>query len=499
MRKFSITTLGCKVNQYDAQLLAQRLAEAGFVQARSKRPVDLAAIQTCCVTAVAMRKCRQAIRAALKASPHAAVLVAGCYSDYDGQRIASLLASLGVAPARMLVAGHHSISQRLERFLDSLSGGGSPPPITARGGGWPLGQGDGVSVAADSSASDVTLQNPTSIRQRRHSAVKANMPAPTLGSLRRFAGHQRAFVKVKDGCDAFCSYCIVPYTRCRVSSKPADAVVEECRRLLHAGHREIVLSGVFLGAYGRPTTLRRHWSDPPRSPLADLVRRVAALDGLWRVRLSSLEPLDLTDELLDVLASTPRVAPHLHLALQSGSPAVLRRMNRQYAPDDFRRTIDALRAKLHRPAVTTDIIVGFPGETDADFAETMEMARYARFAKIHAFPFSAIEPTAAWQLRREAPPKDVVRRRLGELGDLERQLAEDYRRTFVAQTVEALVEAAGRDESPAKPPRHAIRQAVSEHYQRIRFRAPRDADLTGQVVRLRIDAVTPDGLEGTLA
>jgi len=323
-------------------------------------------------------------------------------------------------------------------------------------------------------------------------AVKRNIPAgERLAGIDRFAGRQRAFVKVQDGCDAFCTYCIVPYTRCDVRSRTPDAVEDECRRLVAAGHREIVLSGVFLGAFGRKTALRRRWARNERSKLPDLLRRVARIDGLWRVRLSSLEPGDLSEDLLAVCRAEPAVAPHFHLPLQSGSQRILRRMNRQYTVGQFRRTIARLRERMDRPAVTTDVIVGFPGETDEDFAATLDVARWAEFAKIHAFAFSAVEPTAAWQWRKEAPPRAVVRRRLEQLGELEVELAACYRRQFVGLTMEGLVER-------SRPGRGGLRRAMTDRYLAVDFQAPPGRGLTGKVVKLRIDRATDKGLDGTL-
>jgi len=194
-------------------------------------------------------------------------------------------------------------------------------------------------------------------------------------------------------------------------------VMDECTNLMGAGHKEIVLAGVFLGAYGRETAIRRRW-DGKAAPLIELIRSVAAIDGLWRVRLSSLEPGDLTDDLLALWSDLPNLAPHFHLPLQSGSGRILKSMNRQYTPEQFSQTVRRLREDLDQAAVTTDIIVGFPGESDDDFAQTLDMARESGFAKIHAFPFSAIEGTAAWLRRDEIPPKDVVKDRLARLGKL---------------------------------------------------------------------------------
>ena len=493
--RFSITTLGCKVNQYDAEAISHVLEAAGLCRAAPDGPgAELVVVATCCVTATAMRKSRQALRRAVRRSPGAAVLVTGCYGDYDARRIGAVLAEMGVPPEAVTFAGHHGdLAARVEQLARRLGRHEPASRDSAIGRTGPRAEpawDDGSMSAPDDARITVS---PESIRTRRLAAVKGNVPgAAGLGAIERFADHQRAFVKVQDGCDAFCSYCIVPFTRPRVWSRTIDDVLAECRRLVVAGHGEIVLCGVFLGAFGRPTAVRRRWDGAP-GRLPGLLRAVAGIDGLWRVRLSSLEPGDVTEELLRAAGELPTVAPHFHLPLQSGSPAVLKRMNRQYTPDEYRRTVERIAAALDRPALTTDIIVGFPGETEDDFAATLELAQRAGFARIHAFPFSAVEGTAAWRRRHEAPPPDVVRGRMARLADLERRLADAYRRRFVGETLEALVE---RPRRPAGP-----RQALTDRYLTVRFPAPPGAagdDLTGRVVRLQIDAATPEGLAGRL-
>ena len=445
---YTMTTLGCKVNQYDGVALTSELERFGFANSRegtdTPHTPDLVVVNTCCVTATAMRKSRQAIRRALRAAPDAAVLVTGCYGDYDGRRIADVLASLGVGPERGFVVGHHGdVAGRVREIARRLRGdGGDREPQTVCG--------------------DITQSaTPESIASRRAAAIRRAAPATEgLAAIDHFPDHQRAFVKVQDGCDAFCAYCIVPYTRARVWFRPAADVVAECRTLVAAGHREVVLSGVFLGAYGRETAIRRRWDDAP-SKLPDLVRCVAGIDGLWRVRLSSLEPGDLTDDLLAACRDAGNVAPHFHLPLQSGSPRILRRMNRQYTVDEFRGTVERLRGALDRPAVTTDVIVGFPSEADEDFAATLDVAREAGFAKIHAFPFSAIEGTAAWTYRDETPPADVVKDRMAALAEAEAVAARAYRERFIGEKMEALVERARLAGGTA-------RQAMTDRYLTVR-------------------------------
>ncbi len=502
------------MNQYDGSAIASILRKAGMLPAGTGQKADLIVIVTCCVTKVAMSKSRQAIRKMLRRSPAASVIAAGCYSDYHADKLTELLSTAGVGKANSLVLGHHDdLAGQIASFVASMQT--TPPAGTHL-----IRPREQVSSSAKSGPApqlapvgEHAPSGPESLKARRIEAISARRDTPGLAEVDGFAGRQRAFVKVQDGCDAFCTYCIVPYVRCRVWSRPIDEIEAECRRLVAAGHREIVLSGVFLGAFGRDTAIRRKWDSTP-AKLPELVTRIAAIDGLWRVRLSSLEPGDLTDELLHTCSSTPNIAPHFHLPLQSGSDDVLGGMNRQYRSGEFRDCVDRLRSAMDAPAITTDIIVGFPGETDDDFAETLEMARYAGFAKIHAFPFSAIEPTAAWQRRSESPQAETVRRRIAELSELEAQLAEDYRKRFVGTVMEALVESPRQSDN-------GQRVAMTDRYLKAFFTPQKaaftpqkaaftpqkaafaptqsDSDLTGQVISLRIDKVTNHGLDGVQA
>jgi len=487
---YAITTLGCKVNQYESGALAATLRSAGLQPARRGRRADLVVVNTCCVTRTAMRKSRQAIRRAVRASPGAAVLVVGCYGDYDAARIKRLLDSASVTPSPAIITGHHGdVAACVEEITRMLPGTNADCNIQPHG--RPIVRvgafGNDVSIKANHLPCD-SAPGTTSIRTLRKAAVKSGAPGTdNLSPVERFENHQRAFVKVQDGCDAFCAYCVVPYTRPRVRSRNRQDVLAECRRLVARGHREVVLCGVYLGAYGRRTAIRRRFGPAP-APLAALLREVAAIDGLWRVRLSSIEPGDVTDELLEVFREMPTVAPHFHLPLQSGSDRILRRMNRQYTADEFRRTIDRVKESLPGPAVTGDVIVGFPGEGERDFAATLSVCRHAGFAKIHAFPFSPMEGTAAFAYRHEAPPARVVKERMERLGEAERELARAYRRRFIGATMEGLVEG-------ARGGVNGMRRAMTDRYLPVRFHCEAP-DLTGRVVRLMIESVGEDGLLG---
>ncbi len=304
------------------------------------------------------------------------------------------------------------------------------------------------------------------------SAGKGMVSLPMLG--KRQTGHQRAFLKVQDGCDAHCTYCIIPQLRPALWSKPVEEAVEEARRLVEAGHVEIVLTGIFLGAYGMGTALRRRqgatagpldnetmrqwdnekWEGEGRvavenaGPLGELVDALCTrVEGLRRVRLSSIEPGDLSDELVAVMRRHKQIVPHFHVPLQSGSDRLLRKMNRQYGRVDFLEMVARLKEAFDRPALTTDIIVGFPGETDEEFERTVEVVEQAGFLHIHAFSYSPRPGTAAARWTRQWVRGPVVNERIDRLGKMASDYSMEFRRQFIGAEVELLVENPSGEES----------------------------------------------------
>jgi len=490
--RFFITTLGCKVNQYDGCAIAEFLRQAGAEPIAGPpgeaSRADLIVVNTCCVTAAAARKSRQAVRRAVRLAPNAPILVLGCYADYDPAGIAALLSSLNVQPGKALIAGHHTdLAGCLRRVVGMAGTSWSTPggSISSWQGKRAGEVGLGRAVLAGSSTAPVA---PSSIKARRAAAVKRKAPgAWGLPPIRHFPGHQRAFVKVQDGCDAFCSYCVVPYTRPIPRWRSVEEVEAECRTLAAAGHKEIVLCGVFLGAYGQGTARRDRWNGP--SLLPRLVRRIGSIDGLWRLRLSSLECNDVTEDLLAACADSPKLAPHFHLPLQSGSDRILCAMNRQYTVEQFHHSVERIRASLDRPAITTDVIVGFPREGEEDFAATLAAVRKSAFSRIHAFPFSPMRGTAAWDRRHEAPAPTIIKARLAELRVLAARLSANYGRQFIGQTLEVLVEQ--RRWQPC-----GLCTGMSDRYLPVYFEAPHLRP--GQVATVRIDRSEPSGLFGTL-
>lgn len=298
-------------------------------------------------------------------------------------------------------------------------------------------------------------------------------------SISGFAGHSRAFLKVQDGCSAGCAYCIVPKARGPGRSRPLEAVAAEARRLIRAGFQEIVLTGIHLGHYGRDTG--------GRPGLSDVARAVLAVPGVARLRLSSVEAVEISDELIHLAASDDRFCPHFHLPLQSGDDAVLARMRRRYRVGDFLATLDRVRAALPQPSFTTDVMVGFPGETDAEFENTLRVCRQAGFSRIHIFPFSPRPGTPAADMP-DRVARETVREREACLKQLATELALAYKRRFLGREVFPLVEHRRDRET-------GLLTGWTAHYVKTIFDGPEEC--MGRIVRVMVKEAALDRLLGT--
>ena len=409
LKTFSIQTLGCRVNQYESEQLATLLRARGLTEVG--KGGDLRIINTCSVTVQGASKSRQTVRRAVKLpvldqargwpsvgfpsdsnhSRRPRVLVTGCWATSNPTDASNL-------PGVDAVLGHHDdVAAELDRLLNLWMEDRAALPlqhqvsetrtsIVAAESGWDEGSIIKVGTPPRQRATDHTQALPPVVKKKPARNVVGTRTLPLLGD--RQARHQRAYLKIQDGCDAHCTYCIIPQLRPALWSKSIDDSVAEAQAMVDAGHREIVLTGIFLGAYGQPTALRRRQLESTE-PLTKLVTALCTqVPDLHRLRFSSLEPGDLTDDLIDHLKSHPQVVPHFHLPLQSGSDVLLHRMNRQYTRDDFLRMIDRVHRIFDRPAITTDIIVGFPGETDHEFAQTLDVVDRVKFIHTHAFSFS---------------------------------------------------------------------------------------------------------------
>jgi threonylcarbamoyladenosine tRNA methylthiotransferase MtaB len=457
MKTFSINTLGCKVNQYESQQIRELLEKLGLQQAESSESAfggDLIVINTCCVTHTASAKSRQHIRRAGKLNPDAVVVVSGC------------LPTVQVDELDIPDDNVHLVTDRtdLSSTLAHLTGLITAPEVSQSAQSCPA---NIIKAKNDHKSKKEIADCVDQIENRKSKTCPRPRPEieNALPALTSFQGQTRAFLKVQDGCDGYCTYCIVPKTRPFVSSKPLDKALAEAQALVEAGHREIVITGIFLGAYGQDTVRRRNWPEKRNDNLADLLDRL--VDRLssagdrrgtkdegrntqydirnTRIRLSSLEPADVTPRLLDTLAKHPNIMPHLHLPLQSGSDDILRKMCRQYRVAQFKETIELVKSRLDRPAITTDIIVGFPGESQEDFERTVNLAREVGFAKIHVFSFSPRKGTAAAMMQSASGgvDKKVIRERSEILHELQSELARKYRQQFLGETAQVLIENAG--------------------------------------------------------
>ena len=391
MRKAALHNLGCKVNAYETEAMQQMLEDAGYEIVPFREGADVYVINTCSVTNVADKKSRQMLHRAKKMNPSAVVVAAGCYVQAAGEELKK-------DEAVDLVIGNNrkkDLVEVLERYFNEHEG-----------------------------TDDIIDIGKTSEYEKLH--------------IRKIADHTRAFIKVQDGCNQFCSYCIIPYTRGRVRSRSMEDVVQEVEALAASGDKEIVLTGIHLSSYG--ADFKRTAENPEAAAdLLSLIVRLDRIPGIERIRLGSLEPRIITDEFAETLAGLKSFCPHFHLSLQSGCNETLKRMNRHYTTEDYEARCEILRRYFHNPAITTDVIVGFPQETEEEFEETRQFLKRIHFYEMHIFKYSRREGTRAAVMEGQVPePKKAERSDI--LLALEEQMSLEYRRSFLGKEEEVLLE-----------------------------------------------------------
>lgn len=426
MNTVAFYTLGCKVNQYDSQAMLELFEQAGYSPRAFSESADVYVINTCVVTGTGEQKSRQAVRRALRRNPAAQVVLSGCLA----QKEAEGLFGLGVR----LVLGNH---RRAEV----------------------------VTLLEEAVATDTRI---AAVDQVQH------VPFERL-SISRNEGHTRAVMKIQEGCDRWCAYCIIPSVRGGIRSRPVEEIAQEAQRLSDAGYQEVVLTGIHLSSFGR---------DLQDAALLDAVHAAAAPQGIRRVRLGSLEPVIATEVFAQGLAAIGKVCPQFHLSLQSGSDTVLKRMRRRYTGTEYLDAARHLRAAFPGCALTTDVIAGFPGESDEEHRDTIAFLQEAGFAKLHVFPFSAREGTAAAAMPDQLPKavKDQRARELIRLGE-EMNLA--YRTSLLHTVQDVLLEEQDG----------GLWKGHSAQYLPVWC----DRGSQGEVVTLLITAIKDDGFLGTLA
>ncbi len=428
MRTFSIFTLGCKVNQYEGAQIRQYLENFGLTAVKPEEKPDLFIINTCCVTSTASAKSRQFIQRARRLNEQAAIIVCGCLTAFQ-ELILRLRSGQDLAKKNNihLITNRNAIAAKLQKIIGGARFGRSLNNYT-----------NNSNIAQQSYIKPDSNQKINTSFDYAQDGFTDLTSLPKLPLLTSFKEQTRAFLKVQDGCDGVCSYCIIPKVRPEVQSKPLEEAVFEAKNLVAAGHKEIVVTGVNLGSYGKSTTRKTQIADC-RLPIADLLEELARIPGLARLRVSSLEPGDISEQLLDIFCAHKNIMPHIHLSVQSGSDAVLKRMCRPYSAAELRDKISLIKKQLDRPAITCDMIVGFPGETEEDFAATMELAKWAGFSKIHVFAFSPREGTAAAKMKEQIGPKVVKERALAlrKLGD---ELGYKFCEQFIGEVETVLIE-----------------------------------------------------------
>ena len=414
-KRVAFTTLGCKVNQYDSDAMRSLFLRRGY-EAAEGEDADVYVINTCSVTSVGDKKSRQMIRRIRREHPGAVIVAAGCYAQ--------------VAPEdRLHVVDYVEEAMREKGTLINR-------------------------------VSDIMK-----VSEFENLTVDPEGEEKT-----------RAFIKVQEGCNNYCTFCIIPYARGRLKSRRLEDAVAEARLLAARGYREIVLTGIHLGNYGKD--LR------DGTTLSSLVDALLAIPGLARIRLGSIESVEVSDELIRLIRDEERVCCHLHLPLQSGSDAVLRRMNRHYSLREFKDLIAGLREKIPGLALTTDLIVGFPGETEELFQETLETLRELRFSGIHVFPYSRRTGTPAASYPDQVPMA-VKKDRVHRVEEVEKGISREFRSAFVGKTVRVLTEEV----------KDGLYEGLSDEYIRVSVKG--DGIEKGRVYRVTVEDVTDDGLIGT--
>ena len=426
MKKAALHNLGCKVNAYETEAMQEMLEQAGYEIVPFREGADIYIINTCTVTNIADRKSRQMLHRARKMNPDAIVVAAGCYVQAQAEK------------------------QEVDPCIDIVLGNNRKKDLIAV-----------LEEYQQKKAEGECLEEVEDI-----SRTKDYEPL----SLTKPGDHTRAYIKVQDGCNQFCTYCIIPYARGRVRSREVEDVIREVRALAENGYREVVLTGIHLSSYGIDFDGERH--------LLELIRAVHEVEGIRRIRLGSLEPGIITEEFAETLAALPKMCPHFHLSLQSGCDATLKRMNRRYTSGEYYEKCRILRKYFDRPALTTDVIVGFPGETEEEFRQSMEFVDKGDFYETHIFKYSRREGTKAAVMENQVSEQVKAQRSalMISLGEKKRRA---YEESFVGSEVEVLVE------EPDVIDGRKVQTGHTKEYIKVALES--GEDLRNQIVKVRID------------
>lgn len=422
MKKVAFWSLGCKLNQYEIQALREGFVRHGFGEVPFSHPADYYVLNTCTVTEDADKEALRLIRSCHKTNPSAEIVVTGCFATSDPEKLKDL-------PAVTHVVDNRAKNQILFKITGVPETSEEESPFFK----------DGINY---------------------------------------FEERSRAFVKVQDGCNYFCTFCKIPYVRGRLVSRPQTPILEEIHRLVDHGYEEIVLSGVCLGSYGK---------DLQGQTFTELLRKVIAIPGRFRVRLSSIDPRDTPVEIARIMADSPKLCPQLHLSLQSGDDKILSRMKRGYTTSDYMKLVQEIRSIVPDLGLTTDVIVGFPGEDEASFERTRTFLKDLEFLKVHVFPYSEREHTKALGLD-EKIPHERIKTRSKELIESLKDTTDSYLGKYIGKKLEVLVE--------HRRPKDGLLEGFSENYVRCVFHGI--DDLKGKLVPFAGEFVSNQKLAGRL-
>lgn len=435
--KFAIYTLGCKVNQADSQSIQELLVQAGYQMVAIDEIADIYIINTCVVTNVGQQKSRQSIRKFIRENPQAIIVVSGCYPQTSIQEVEGI-------PGVALIIGNQE-RQRIVELLAEYQAKRQPKIQPAQ-----------LNIVSDINDTKIFEEIPTGTHTDK----------------------TRAFLKIQEGCNQFCTYCIIPYARGRLRSRNLESIRKEIETLVANNYKEVVLLGIHLGAYGKDLA--------SGISLVSAVKTALSVPGLVRLRLGSLECIEIEDELLELLAAEPRLAKHLHLPLQAGTDQILARMNRPYTTVEFKTLIKKIRSKVPGISITTDVIVGFPGETETLFQETCTFVEALDFAKINIFPFSKRKNTPAEKYSLQIA-KEEKQKRVKQLEFIDKNSQKKFLTNSLEHNQQVLFEHS----------RDAFAHGYTSNYIRI-YVANEQRQLTNEVHSVVTKEIFKDGLLAVL-
>ncbi len=461
MTTFYIEQFGCRATQADGAAIERQLRDRGYLAASNSATADVVVVNTCTVTAAADSQARDAIRKIHARNPATRVIVTGCYAQRAPEELAAL-------PGVSWVVGNShkpQIPELAANFIQAAHEASASPSsfIPAE---------SLLAFNPSESETPSLAHAPAKILTGDIFAQTTFLAAPVLGGE---GNHTRPTLKIQDGCNSRCSYCVIPFVRGKSRSLPPNEVIEEIRRLFESGYREIVLSGINLGTYGRDLS--------PRVEFDDLLRRILDETSIERLRISSIEPLDVTRDLIALFASTPRIAQHFHMPLQSASDRVLAAMHRWYRSEHYARRVELIREHLPHAAIGADVIAGFPGETEDDHAATISFIERLPFTYLHVFSFSKRPGTRAASLSGEVPP-DVIHHRARELRALSERKSAAFHRAQLHKTLEVLtLRHISRAPASTPPANSTWTPAISSNYLQVHLAGEW---LPNQMMRARV-------------